>query len=385
MKFACSSLVLLLLSCSFLQAQEPESPTPRIWLSADYLLWRINNPSLPPLLATGPLTDPRPGILGQPGTRTLIGGDISQDATSGLRLGLGGWFSQEEIFGIEASGFFLGKQSRSLGAASDGSAVLSRPFVNLTGVPGGFDVAFPGNLAGAFQGSISNELYGWDVNLLANLGREENRSFDLLLGFRALSFEERLQVGENVQALAPNILFFQRTAVPDTSRLLISDQFALRNRFYGPQIGGKFDWSFHRLHVNLLTKIALGVTHQNAQIAGNTTVVAADGSLQSTSGGVLAVASNSGDFDRNVFTVVPEIGIQFAYNVTCRLTLQVGYSFLYWSNVARAGDQIDRTINPALVPSDPIFGTGGAARPGFSFDDSGLFVHGVTFGGVFKF
>ena len=41
-----------------------------------------------------------------------------------------------------------------------------------------------------------------------------------------------------------------------------------------------------------------------------------------------------------------KLGFQF----TRHTRLVVGYDFLYWSKVARAGEQIDRTVNSTLVP-----------------------------------
>ena len=38
-----------------------------------------------------------------------------------------------------------------------------------------------------------------------------------------------------------------------------------------------------------------------------------------------------------------------------------GYSFMYWSNVVRPGDQIDRNLNPNLIPTSATFG--GPATP----------------------
>src|SRR5262245_9985124 len=48
---------------------------PRLWVSAEYLLWWIKDGPFPvPLATTGSATDPTPGALGQPGTTVLFGG-----------------------------------------------------------------------------------------------------------------------------------------------------------------------------------------------------------------------------------------------------------------------------------------------------------------------
>ena len=45
-----------------------------------------------------------------------------------------------------------------------------------------------------------------------------------------------------------------------------------------------------------------------------------------------------------------EMRVQLAYQVGPHLSVHAGYTFLYWSQVVRAGDQIDLVVNPALLP-----------------------------------
>ena len=54
-----------------------------------------------------------------------------------------------------------------------------------------------------------------------------------------------------------------------------------------------------------------------------------------------------------------------------------GYNFMYWSNVVRPGDQIDRNINPNLAP---VFGGTaggvGAAAPARLNRETDFWAHG---------
>jgi hypothetical protein len=75
-------------------------------------------------------------------------------------------------------------------------------------------------------------------------------------------------------------------------------------------------------------------------------------------GGLLALSSNSGRFVRNEFAVVPEAQLTFGFHLTKRLDFTMGYSYLLWTNVVRAGDTIDRNVNPQLLPTSSSFGTG---------------------------
>ena len=66
---------------------------------------------------------------------------------------------------------------------------------------------------------------------------------------------------------------------------------------------------------------------------------------------------------------------------TSNLTAFAGYSFLYLSSVARPGDQIDRSVNPTLIPTNPSFGVPfGPPRPAPIFNHTDFHAHGVNLG-----
>src|SRR5207247_904378 len=81
-------------------------------------------------------------------------------------------------------------------------------------------------------------------------------------------------------------------------------------------------------------------------------------------GGFLVLPTNSGRRTSDEFTVVPEVSVGLGYQITQRLRGTIGYTFIYWPNVYRAGDQIDTRVNISQLP----FATGpgtlvGAPRP----------------------
>ena len=74
------------------------------------------------------------------------------------------------------------------------------------------------------------------------------------------------------------------------------------------------------------------------------------------------------------------------YNITPRVKATFGYTFLYWSNVARPGNQIDRNINPVNIPTSGAQGLGPAGGPPtFNFQQSGYWAQGLNFGLEFRF
>jgi hypothetical protein len=67
--------------------------------------------------------------------------------------------------------------------------------------------------------------------------------------------------------------------------------------------------------------------------------------------------------------------------VTPSLKLYAGYNVIYWSNVIRPGNQIDRVIDVRFVPNPPPgFVSSGLNRPQPLFSQSDVWIRGVQFG-----
>ena len=57
-----------------------------------------------------------------------------------------------------------------------------------------------------------------------------------------------------------------------------------------------------------------------------------------------------------------------------------------WNDVVRPGNQIDRVVNPNIVPTDQDFGVaGGPRRPAPLFNSSDFWAQGVNFGLHFRY
>lgn len=357
----------------------------RFWGSAEFLLWWTKDGNVPPLVTGG--TPASGGVPGRPGTTTLFGGDLDYEERPGVRFTLGSWLNCDCTKGIELSYFFLDGGADGFGASSS-SAVLARPFFNvITGLPDVQLIAFPGISTGGVRVNSNSDLQGADLNMICNLCcqpaccetdcqtdccRKVSYRLDLLAGPRWLNLDEDLVITE------------QLTDATGTMFTVV-DRFETRNNFYGGQIGARAEWQRGRCFVNVLGKVALGVTHQEVRITG-TTVITEPGAAPSVQpGGLLALPTNIGSYSRDEFTVVPEIGVKVGCQVTDRVRAFAGYNFLYWSNVVRPGDQIDLAINPTQLPTAD--GPGrlvGPARPAFAFQDTDFWAHGISAGLEFR-
>jgi hypothetical protein len=139
--------------------------------------------------------------------------------------------------------------------------------------------------------------------------------------------------------------------------------------------------------VNIIGKLAVGNTHEVINLTGNTTMTSAAGATVTVPGGLLVVRTNTGLFSRDEFTFLPEAQVKVGVHVTRNLSAYVGYSMIYWFDVARPGEQFDRGVNPILVPSNLAF-TGAPAvpaRPISIFQKSDFWTQGINFGLELRF
>ncbi len=348
-------------------------------------MWWTKGDPLPPLVTAGSPGDLLvPGIsagaLGLPGTTVLFGdSDANAGPRSGGRVMVGWWFGDQHALGIEAGGFWLGSQSDDFSATSFGSPLLARPFFNvLTGTQDVEFVAEPGNaatgavaaraaLAGTVTASARNTLWGAEANLRANLWGGPAWDIDLVGGYRYMGLDDSLTVSENLAAL--------NTGTPFA--FTGQDSFQTKNRFNGGQLGLKGEWRFGRWSLDGRTVIALGDMSEEVDINGFKTVngVTSAGDLLTQAG------TNIGTFRQNRFAWSPDVGLNLGYQVTDHMRLFVGYDFLYISDVARAGQQVNLNVNP-----NPLRGVaGGPAQPAFVFQSSDFWAQGLNLGLEFRY
>jgi hypothetical protein len=349
----------------------------RFWFRAEYLLWGIKDSHYPPLVTTGSPSDPRPGSLDSPSTSILFGGgDLSNKDRNGGRFFAGWWFGDANTFGLEAGYFFLGNRSVGTFQNSTGATVLARPFFNANAkVQDSSLDAFPGLASGAVTVQVPSFLQGAESNLTAITFQGTALRLEALAGFRYLNLREGLHVLESVNVNTSSPMF-------GGDQLAVADRFDTNNNFYGGQLGGRAEFRWRRWFLGGMFKVALGDSSQAVNINGSSAI----NGQTIANAGLLAVASNSGRFTRDSFAVVPEIGGNLGFQFSRNVRGFVGYTFLYWTQVARPGDQVDTTVNLNQVPLSGTFGAaGGPARPGFILHSTDFYAHGVNFGLEIRF
>jgi hypothetical protein len=350
----------------------------RFYVSGEYLLWWIKDSKLPPLVTTAPAGSS--GAIGAPGTIVLFGGNLDNEERSGGRFTLGYWFDDCQTLGLETSVFFLANRDVNFAANSGTFPLLARPFFNLnSGTEFSEITTSPGLGTGGIAVNTFSHMWGAEMNLRSNICDNCRWRFDVLGGFRYLSLREGINIQENILADAAAPMFAGDT-------IMVNDDFNTRNQFYGGQLGTRLGWTHNRWSIDWLAKVALGVTHEVINIQGNQLITTPAGATSFFNGGLLALGSNSGSFSRDKFTVVPETDLVLSFRATKHIKLLVGYSFLYWSNVVRPGDQIDRVIDVTRIPnSGLIVAPTGQNRPTVLFKGTDFWAQGISFGMEFVF
>jgi hypothetical protein len=363
---------------------------PRFWIRADYLLWwNKSGPLSAPLVTQGSINDSMPGALVQLGTQILYGGNgIDFRALSGLRVESGVWLNQDRTLGIDSGFFFVGGRAPRFSAFSDanGNQIIARPVIDATsGTESSYTDSSPGAFSGGAIVTNTSSLFSWDVNGAINFVQTDQFRMDGLLGFRYLNLFESLRIEDQLSPLVDNSLTFLGQPIDASSSLRDIDSFRTNNNFYGGQLGTRMTWIVDRWVISATGKLALGASQERAIVRGATALSSSDGSVTYIPGGVLATSANIGDYERTAFAVVPEVGLNLGYHITPRWMVRVGYSFIYWSNVARPGNQVNRVVSPNLVPTDPSYGTAGPNAPAFQLQSSSYWIQGINLGFQFDF
>jgi hypothetical protein len=362
-------------------------PFGRSWIGADYLMWWFKDAPVPvPLVTTSNAADA--GIVGRPSTQVLFGNQsLDAGLQSGVQLNMGLWLDNEEVFGLEASGFFFAARNYTNFSEHTGNPnqLLAVPYINPSSGPAAFIISGTNpNTGSAIVGSItatsSTSLWGVELNGLANLIRNKNFQLNLLVGFRNVDLQESLDMNYVAQG-APG------SGSGPLYNATLADQFTTRNQFYGGQLGLTGEWSKGFFYGSAVGKIALGINHETVNVNGQ--FVDSNGTFFSTygagPGGLLAQRTNIGSYTSNPFAVVPEFQLRLGVNLMQNVQAFIGYDFLFMSHVVRPGDQVDSVINPSQAGPNASGGgiasvLTGSARPMPLFNESTFWAQGFSIG-----
>lgn len=349
----------------------------RLWTNFEILGWATKGSDVSPLVTSSPVNPLTPvadaGVLGLATTDVLFGNHtVHDELRPGGRLTIGWNWQQGCPGGGEGYYFGLdGFSERFTAVAVDGEGILARPIVNDdTGLPDSVLVAYPGLLDGAIEIALDMHFSGAGILLRHTVCGDCCQRTDFLVGYRHARLSDSLRVSETLLSLDAASGF-------DAGDLIGRfDNFQAINHFHGVEFGIENRLLRGNFVVVGLAKAAIGASHKSLTIAGETLID--DGAtVTSFDGGVLALPSNSGRYSTQDFGAMGEVGISVEWQPWSTMRLSIGYSWLYWSDVLRAPEQIDTRIDrDQLAPT-----AGPGSRPDAFLRDTNFWAHGLT-GGV---
>ena len=344
----------------------------RFAFRAEYLYWYLQELAVPPVLTTGPAGSS--AALGEPGTQVLRGGtriESRHDRYIGVRARGDWWLGEERDVALQFDAFFLERDSTHFTVRPGQVPVLAIPYFDAeTGQSRSFVIAGfnpeRGEVSGGSRLYTRMELFGQEGNALFNLGRDESRELNLIVGTRFLQLRERLD------------LTSASASVPDGGATVfgIEDHIQTFDKFYGAQAGLLGTWRRGRWFLEGKAAVALGANEQLIRSKG---VRIRHSPLERIEEpyGLFVLPSNRGAFDRWSFDAVTDLRINLGFNLRDWATLLVGYSLLTWSGPVRPGDQVQPVNLGQLTGA-------GAALPQPNFHEDFFYAQGLSVGMSFQ-
>jgi hypothetical protein len=353
----------------------------QFWVGADYVMAWFHGQTPPPLVTTSPAGTPQTaaGILGQPGTTVLFGGDsVNDQMRSGFRISTGYWFTPRKDWGVEAGFSMLESQATVFGFASDGTTILARPFIDAnTHLAQAQLVAFPGSSSGSVAGRVSSgNFYEAHFDFVDRVAVTDFVQLDALVGYRFYRYDEGLSIGQNLAPTGPDF-------APGTV-IATSDGFNATNEFHGVDVGVRTRFTWESLTLTGLAKIAIGHVGRVVNINGVTVTSVPGANTVVKNGGLYALSSNIGTHENDEWTTLPELGVNLDWQVNGNVKVQLGYSVLFLNHIGRVTDQVNTTINPNLLPNATTAGTG-PNSPTFNFSRADMTIQSINLGVIFTF
>lgn len=342
-----------------------EPPGPQFWADFEFLRWRARGEDVPPLVGAGT-------GLGTNEIAFISDRTINKGAYNGGRLTAGMWLEQPRLWGVEARYFWLNAQTEDQQYTTN-SNLLVRPFVDArSGLASFFVVAAPNaGINGMVLTRSSMDSDGAEANVLWRAAPFIGDDMHMIVGLRYWGINEQLYIESSTRQ--PNPVTYIGSF----------DEFRTRNQFYGGQFGGLIRFNRGRLTVEYRSVTAIGAMMQDVSISGTSARVTAT-SRTERPGGLLALSTNIGDYERTRISMLQDVSLSLNYRVFDWMTVTLGYNAMAITQVTRPGAAVDLAVNPTYLP---FSGTtpSGVQRPMLDFKGEFFWMHGISVGMLFKF
>jgi hypothetical protein len=307
----------------------------------------------------------------------LAGGDqtFGGQMMPGMRVNAGKWLDSCESIGIggRAFGLFSNSTTQTF-TDNNGSVNLGVPFFNTTfGEPDAYVVAINQGNAEDDTGRISvsndTDFVAADAYGRMLLARSGCSRADIIGGYSFARLDDSVVLDTfKIDGSANTVL--------DGRSISTRDSFSAKNTFHGGHIGFMTDVNRGRLTLSTLGKVAIGTMEQEGVISGASSI---NGVATPSGNGILTYSSNRGTIRRDVLAFMPEAGAKLRVCLKNNVSFNVGYTFLFMSDVALAGGM----INPLVDVQGAL--NNAPTNPQPKFDHGCYYLHGVDLGLSFKY
>ncbi len=335
------------------------------WATGEFLLWFPQARETQPLITRADAGfAPLPG---NPGYQVLYGGDINSSLAPGFRIDTGHYFGKGKLVGIGARAYMLADSEETFAAASNGDPSLGRYFYDFNIAPqilNRFDnalaIGLQNNFAGDVRAESELEYMGAEIYGRLVLSRDCTNQVDMLGGYSTMGLNDRLYIASNTIGIG----------VQPNNRTFVEDLFKTDNTFQGGHLGVDAKMYSGRFFMNVMSKVHLGNMNQQVNRIGRRATFDANNNLLNQANLGVLNTQNLGVFEQDTFAFAPEINLKLGVEVLPYTSLTIGYSFIYWSEIALADNQIDRAVDPL-----------GQINPGpFEIQSEGFYLQGIDFG-----
>ncbi|MEO1619103.1 MAG: BBP7 family outer membrane beta-barrel protein [Planctomycetota bacterium] len=309
------------------------------WMRAEGMLMFHKNRVAPPLVSS---SDPGTA-LGVSGVLPAATVEFGEELDGGLSGGFRGDFGRylTDHFGVGGRVLWVGENGDSYSATGDQNSAtdrqLGRPYffiptlnANLAGEDAEI-VSALGSFTGSVNAEFETELVMAEAYARLTFCKNKSSRVEMIGGYTHASLDDMVRIMSTTADVND----------PTLQSTEFSSMFETENRFNGGQIGfdsliTRGNWS-----VRALTKVHLGNMDQTVNIAGQTTDLLA-GNVVGVQNSSILVSEEQGEQTNDVFTFIPEMDFTLGYRFRDHVSFTVGYTFLYFDNVALAGQQINR-------------------------------------------
>lgn len=348
------------------------------WVTVEYMHAWARGRWLPPLVTTSP-----PGVNGVLPTAAVLFGDeyVGTRLQASGRLSFGAWLDDEESIGVGGRIFALEGDSTGYAAASDaaGNPLIARPFYNtdpIFNAPDALIVTAGGLRTGDLLATADNDVLGVDAYLRYSVLRTATRRVDLLAGYHFTGIADSLNVNHRMQQIGG--------VIPVGTQFEFEDVFDVYNEFHGAELGLLSEFDRGPFTLSLMGKLSMGNMRETLTIFGRSSRTPPAGVATNFTGGLLALPTNMGTYTKDDFAIIPEAEFKLTCRITERLEASIGYSFMFWSDIAMAGQQVDMSVaNMPTVNASQLMGGGlvGPANPAFGgIQDTDFWIHALSIG-----